>query len=261
MIKISPAEFGRVAALFERDGPNSNVAFAVLEGRNPGRVYADDGSLSGAAPRWSMVVAQYGDWAFYGGPLDHETFTSALAQVRRTQALLLTWPLAWEGRVTRPEPSQMIERLEFLDIGSDVGRSGSVPAPLPEGCTIRRMDEVWVARCLWYDEVLGACGTVSNFLQHGLGYCLMDGDAILAEAYALFRGAGRFEIGAVTAKEHRRHGNAHALCSHLCAVCLAQGTAPYWSCHRENSASAATARRLGFRTERPYWLLVYPQVA
>jgi hypothetical protein len=32
MIEVPQADLGRVATLFERDGPNSTVAHAVLEG-------------------------------------------------------------------------------------------------------------------------------------------------------------------------------------------------------------------------------------
>ena len=256
MIEIPRADYGRVTALFAQEGPNSTMAFAVLEGRTAGRVFADDP----VSPTWSVVVASYYGVTVYGGPLEQEVLTSALAEVRQTQGLMLVGPPTWEGRLTPPEPAQRIERLEFLDYPSAAGHAGRVNQTLPEGCTLRRIDALLLARCLWQDEMLAAFGTSSNFLQHGLGFCLMRGEEILAEAYAVFLGAGRFEIGAVTAEAHRGQGYATMVCRHLCAECLARGAVPYWSCDRDNLASAATARRLGFQTERPYALLLYPQV-
>jgi RimJ/RimL family protein N-acetyltransferase len=104
-------------------------------------------------------------------------------------------------------------------------------------------------------------GTVERFLEGGLGYCLLREEEILSEAYAVFRGAGRFELSVFTPEPHRGKGYAYLTCEHLATTLEAQGIPTYWSCHRTNVASVATARRLGYQVERPYRFVVYQPVA
>ena len=46
-------------------------------------------------------------------------------------------------------------------------------------------------------------------------------------------------------------------CAHLIRDCEARGYQTYWNCARQNLASAAVARKLGYRTEKEYRLLAW----
>lgn len=105
------------------------------------------------------------------------------------------------------------------------------------------------ARCLWHDDMVTASGTAENFLRQGIGLCLMAGDEICSEAYAVCRGAGSFEIGIVTAEAHRGRGYAFLVRQHLMRLCEASGQLTRWSCFADNTASAHLSRKLGFQTE------------
>ena len=86
----------------------------------------------------------------------------------------------------------------------------------------------------------------------------MADDEICSEAYAVFRGAGKFEIGAITHEKYRGRNYAYITCKHLIGICEDRGYPTYWSCHQDNAASVATARKLGYRTQRVYKFLHYP---
>jgi hypothetical protein len=70
---------------------------------------------------------------------------------------------------------------------------------------------------------------------------------------------GIAEIGVVTPVRHRRQGHGALTCEHLARSCEALGFLTSWTCDEDNAGSVATARRLGFKTERPYELLTYKE--
>jgi RimJ/RimL family protein N-acetyltransferase len=252
VIELPPKRFGDVGHLFPVDYPNSTMLFSVLEGHLPGAVYAE----RLADPSWAIVMRNP-DFTFAGGVIDQSTLNDAISELSARERLVLVWAPQRLPNLHPPPGSQsVIERLEFFDREPPPRGAGS-ESELPEGTELRQIDAALLERCLWHDMMLRAFGTVRQFVEHGLGFCLMRGDEILSEAYGVFLGAGRFEIGAITAESHRGKGYAVVTCRHLAETIEAQGYATYWSCHRTNVASAATARRLGYRVERPYQLYVY----
>jgi RimJ/RimL family protein N-acetyltransferase len=123
------------------------------------------------------------------------------------------------------------------------------------------MDEAVLGRCLWRDLMTSAYGTQERFLQHGIGLCLMAGHEICSEAYAVFFGGGRVEIGVITHEAYRQRGYATVACQHLIKHCETQGYPTYWSCEQDNVASAATARKLGYQVQKEYQWLYYARDA
>jgi hypothetical protein len=123
------------------------------------------------------------------------------------------------------------------------------------------MDAALLNDCQWRDLMTQAYGTMERFLQHGFGVCLLSEGEIRCEAYAVFRGGGRFEIGAITREQFRQRGCAYVTCQHLIELCNDQGYPTYWSCEQDNVPSAALARKLGYRVQRAYQWLYYAPAA
>ena len=96
-------------------------------------------------------------------------------------------------------------------------QAASRRTPTP-GHQLQLVNGALFARCLWHDEIVMAFGTAENFLRHGIGLCLTAGEETCSEAYAVWRGAGRFEIGIVTA-EATAAGYAFMACQHLIRLC------------------------------------------
>lgn len=200
-------------------------------------------------PAQCLLVTSFLNFTFLGrspGAAPRpEWLAEAISTLRSTQDLYLNWPAHPTAQGGPPIlPGKVQGGLEFRD------RRPAPIVPLPAGHQLQLVDGALFARCMWRDAIVTAFGTAENFLCHGIGLCLMEGDEICSEAYAVWRGAGRFEIGIVTAAARRGRGYAFMACQHLMRLCEAAGQPTCWSCFADNTASAHLARKLGYRTER-----------
>jgi hypothetical protein len=84
------------------------------------------------------------------------------------------------------------------------------------------------------------------FLASGGGWCVDQAGSIGAIAFAALRLDREIEIGVETLAGHRGKGMAFAACVAMIRSILADGYTPVWACRKENIASLALARRLGF---------------
>jgi GNAT superfamily N-acetyltransferase len=255
MFELPKAHFGYVLPLFDPDQPNSPMLFSTLEGRTPGKAYVDDLDH----PRRCLVTINFYHITFVSDAIDQPWLNEAVGELRQTHDVSLTWSPQLAARLA-PPPSLAAEivRYEFDNYATEQAERLADPVPLPEGVQLRAIDAELFAHCLWRDEMVMACGTPENFLRHGMSLCLMAKDEICSEAYAAFLGAGKFEIGVITHEKYRQRGYAYLTCQHLIKLCAERGYPTYWSCHQANAASVATARKLGYRTQRAYKFLAYP---
>lgn len=253
MWQLAMAQFDSVVPLFDRGMPNSPMIFSTLEGRAPGEVYVD----SANSPTACVVRMDFLNLAFLGGHIEQEWLVSAMTQLCQHRPILLSWPPQLAADLEPPFlPTEVVDRYEFFNCAP-----GQDAVLIPAGYDLRRMDAQLLGSCLWRDLVLQAYGSVERFLQHGLGLCLLSGSEVCCEAYAVFSGGGRFEIGVLTHAEYRGRGCAYLACRRLIELCEARGYATYWSCEQDNAASVATARKLGYRVQRAYrWLYYTPAV-
>jgi GNAT superfamily N-acetyltransferase len=255
MLQLADDHLGRVVPLFDRDMPNSPMIFSTLDGRTPGRAYVDDID----DPTACVVGLDFLNLAFLGGHIEQEWLHKAVARLWEERAILLSWSPQTAKHLEPPFPvTEVVARYEFFD---RLPGQSALPVPVPVGTHLRRVDEALLGRCLWRDLITSAYGTQDRFLQHGMGLCLMSRHEICSEAYAVFFGGGRVEIGAITQEKYRRRGYAHVTCQHLIRLCEARGFATYWSCEQDNVASMATARKLGYQVQRAYQWLYYAQNA
>ncbi len=234
--------------LFNPTMPNHPVLLAMLLGDNPGRAFVDQ--LEN--PAHAVIRTQDG-WAFFSQAAPQAFLEQGLAHLRTISHVILIWP-ATPLPATPPTANHVIQRLEFAAPAD----AGSAPLPIvPAGLSLRAIDKELLARCEWGPPMELACGSMEAFLAHGAGLCLMEGDEIIAEAYAPFRGTSTIELGVVTREDRRGHGYAALVCAHLIPICRQRGLAPYWSCDADNAASVKLAQRLGFGEPRPYTAQIY----
>lgn len=251
MFELPKTHFERVLSLFDVNQPNSTMIFSTLEGRTLGTAYVDEIDN----PTNCLLVTDFQNFTFTHPTVDPAWLHHAVAEVRREQGIYLNWPSPMAAKLQSPaSASRTIGGFEFLDYSSQS------TLYLPENRQLRPMDAELFAHAAWRDLMLMAFGTVENFLRNGIGVCVMAGEEICSEAYAVFLGAGKFEIGIVTHEKYRRQGNAYIACQHLIQLLEERGFPPHWSYFEGNDASAATARKLGFRNQRAYHWIHYPQV-
>jgi RimJ/RimL family protein N-acetyltransferase len=182
-----------------------------------------------------------------------------LRQLRFDQPLDVVWPAGRAVVPHGPKPAEIVARVEFRRRRNRSETHLEKLATAPRGAEVLRIDSRVMRRCLWRDDVLRATGSTSEFLGHGLGFCLEVGKAIVAEAYAVIWSEDRAEIATVTHPEHRGRGHATVLCASLIQACEAVGLKTYWNCDARNEASVRLATRLGYIDPHEYRLLRYPQ--
>jgi RimJ/RimL family protein N-acetyltransferase len=239
--------------LFKDDCPNRAALLAFLEGRGPGIAYADNAEHPTAA----LVSTNLYSFSYVGGTPDTAWLAEAITELRKQRYLVITHA-AWMPDLALPEPDRILPRLEYLHPQKEWQVP---PVSLPERYYFRPLDADLLERCLWGEEMVAAYGNVEDFLANAVGFCLMHGDEICCEAYALLPGDGHYEIGTVTHEAYRGKGYAYATCLHLAEACAERGYETSWSCDVGNEASQATARKLGYATVREYQFYYYSHLA
>ena len=233
MIELPKAQFGRLLPLFNPEPPHATMIYSALEGRTPARAYLD----AGDQPTQCLLVTNFLNFTFVGGAPDPHWLAQAISTLRCEHDLWSTGLHARQRGRRLPRrrfPLMVARRARKLDC-----------RPLPRtptpGHQLQLVNGALFARRLWHDEIVMAFGTAENFLRHGIGLCLTAGEETCSEAYAVWRGAGRFEIGIVTAGSAPRPGMRSWLAS-ISSGCVAAGQPTCWGCFQDNVASAALAQ-------------------
>ena len=99
--------------------------------------------------------------------------------------------------------------------------------------------------------------SLQSVMEKGFGFCLVQEQELLSEAFAADAALGMIEIGTITGEPHRRRGYATICCAQLIRECEARGYRTYWNCSKDNQASAGLARKLGYQTEKEFRYVVW----
>ena len=135
------------------------------------------------------------------------------------------------------------------------------PLPkVPDDCNLQRMDLPLFERSADKSLYLAIYGSAQRALEKGYGVCLTNHHELLCEAFAGPIAQGCVEIGTQTHIDHRRKGYATLTCMHLVLEMERMGYRTYWNCAKDNQASIALARKLGFQNEKEYRLVAWPKI-
>ena len=230
---------------------------AIIEGNCPSRIFVNDVAEPTTAFTWNEF--RYG---YLAGEANDDGFNESLRQ-RLAERLL---PEAKDSHdpslVIYPHPEAWREKIGDL-VGDqplyDLVRSTFRFAParfqghdwrdhVPPGFRLQRVDEALLAQN--GPEIVAAHGilwrSAQDFLEKGLGYCLLDGDEIVSTCFSAFAGGGEREIGVDTHPDYRRRGFATLTASAFVSHCLENGWEPGWECWADNEPSVELAGKLDF---------------
>ncbi len=227
--------------------------FAILNGDAVGHILADDS----VDPEYA-IVQEMGDGAIYmGGSLTAPLLSEIIDLLRRDKDVIIgLWHndplLAWLPSLS---PDYDGTAIDFTN--RPVGEGLRQFLPVPEGCQVRTIDADLFQRLAHPARYVSVFGSAEKAITKGLGYCLMRDDTILCEAFAGPFANGMIEIGVATPEPYRRRGYATVTCAHLIRACENRGTRTFWNTAKQNMASKALARKLGYRTERAFRVLAW----
>lgn len=265
MQEIQRGEYPAVMPLFANIPHQRPVVFSVLEGRQPGRVFADEAHCPSAA----VILA---DYSYIGGQtappgLVNEVAGLLLTEVfQRTEHVLLyalseVWMTALRTHFAFLQP-QVFDRTRFV---FDPGRYRELHAGwrdrIPAGFSLRRIDAETVGLL---DGIAYLWGSTDNFLRGGFGFAAFrqhEGrEDFASSAHAVFVGGGYAEIGIGTREEFQRRGLATAVGCAFIDHCLENGLYPEWTC-MFNEASEKLAYRIGYtaRQDVPFIYVHSPE--
>ena len=247
-----PATSPILKDLFDSLLPNSPALWAVLKGNNTGRALVDHPQVpSQSAVRTNATLT-------YFSTKTQQTFLNqAIAYFRRLGEVRLVWPHESSIHPPEIESATIAKRFEFSETDPDT--LSRLRSQLPASFSMRAIDAQLLQRCEWRDDMVFYTGSTENFLAHGIGLCMMQGDEILVEAYAADFGKSLAEIGAITHESYRGRGYAPIACAYLVDACQQRAYQAYWSCDADNKASIRAAQKLGFKKTNSYQIYEYTQ--
>jgi len=233
---------------------------SVLAGILPGGIYVDDSGHPTAA----ILIPSNQYHVYVGGEPSAQLLADVidlLYQPSRAQRywLMVYYPSnAWEptiehaleGLARRTSPRQYFRLTE---------QSLSLPSPLPEQITIVPIEQTLVEdasvvnRDLLIDEIHSESPSLEYFFRHHFGYCAIDGRQLIGWCLAEYHYQSRYELGIETIEAYQRQGIASHVASAVISRAFAEGATEIgWHCWASNTASIATALKLGFQKELDY---------
>ncbi len=230
------------------------LPYAVCEGYNPGRIFVDDEQ----DPQTTMIWTPVGYYFLVlgqGQKLDEvanlltETFIPTSKAIGETGFILIAEFDNWKEKT-----SALLNNREVIEIFRRPFKfhkehfNANWREKIPAGFDLKRVDESLAEQ----SHILGSWKSLNNFMLHGIGYALMDGDKLASVCSSVFVSSTRVEIDVHTEEEYRRRGFASITASALIEECLQQGKQPNWECFWENEESTALALKLGFEQLADY---------
>lgn len=115
---------------------------------------------------------------------------------------------------------------------------------------IQRIDKTIAKMGLPYFEI-GAFDSPEDFVQRGIGYCLLDENkALIGIIYSSLVNSHAVEVSIVVQPEHQRRGIATALSCQFLMWCLDRQIEPHWDA--ANPESCYLAEKLGYKALGEY---------
>ena len=264
MLELTPNEFPRALPLLSRF-PQAVLPSAICQGINPGRVFVDDRVNPHTALLWTTV----GYFLLAGDPgaaddlpavrqVLTEVFVPASQAGGESSFILIPSEGSWQAHLPALLPGgEVIEiyRRPFAFDPVKFATRGDWHSRIPSGMRLQALDAALAERA----GVKVSWASLDDFLAHGLGFAVLDGDQIASLCFSVFASREKVEIEVHTHENYRRQGLAAIAASALIEACLQQGIQPNWECFWDNQPSAALAQQLGF-TPLPDYPVYYWEV-
>jgi RimJ/RimL family protein N-acetyltransferase len=261
--KLERSDFEKVRPLV-RQVPLACAVDATLDGTCPGDVWVDDP----VDPTAAVVDTPEGHYVL--GNARDGSFARSLAEfVKATLGpggrgegwwwFYLRCPSEdWAEAMRKVLPvDRTAEKPREFYVCEDVSFDwqGNIPA----GFEFVRVDEQFLAR----DDLVNIdpirrrarsnFGSFEGFLEKGFAFCMLHDNEIVSDCAADNVSARRCEVGAHTLEGYRKRGLGTLTVAATTDWALSNGFDQVgWHCLRYNVASAATARRVGFRKAADY---------
>ncbi|MBN1450076.1 MAG: GNAT family N-acetyltransferase [Anaerolineales bacterium] len=251
ILELDKKSYPKIAAPFLKEVITFPLTLAVIRKRQPGWVFVDDT----VDPASALVVTRFG-FMQLAGPDD---FCSDVFKLFESPKSYLPSYLLWYSPPLRaqevlgqfsPSHVRQRERARFDFRMQTVNNLVKCPV----GFEKRFLDKELVKEAEYLKVDIGSrfWASTDDFLNYGLGACVVKGDVIVSLCYSACVVDGLAEIDVITREEYRGKGFAMIAAQTFIAECLRRGIEPTWDCFVNNTASMRLASRLGFTQTNSY---------
>jgi RimJ/RimL family protein N-acetyltransferase len=247
------------------------VIDGVLAGNSTGVLWADNPDRPRTVLMWDNAYILY-----IVGDADNHTFNRQLGELFTTHIaptagahgidgfkIVYSHP-AWESQMATVFPTMKLSHYPRVVYTLGELALAGWQSHLPAGYAMRPIDQALLS-----DPTLGNLPDLveeielcwpsqERFLSHGFGYCLVGNGEIVCRCTAEYVSADKCGIGIATAEQYRQQGFATLTASAFLEECLRRQLTPYWDAWLNNTASVATAQRVGLRKVQDHWVFVGP---
>lgn len=124
---------------------------------------------------------------------------------------------------------------------------------LPQQYKLKRIDKELAFKVMqerWCDGMVINFKGINDYLENGLGFCILEDDKIVAGASSYIRFNGGIEVEIDTRPDYRKQGLATIVGAYLIHYCLEHNLVPHWDA--ENDYSIRIAEKFGYTIDRIY---------
>lgn len=235
MKQIHPTEYHLFLQRAKAAAGDSVYPRSIAEGRQTGEIYTH---------RDAALFHHYCGFAYLSGNPDRAFLEEISAQffdhpapIRRF--LLITDHADIAAYYARDPAILAEERLYFY-------ADHAPQIAVPEGYTLSEITSDLLPRLEGRIVPAFSWESDAQYLQNGIGYCVLHDDAVAAWAFSAAVTAEFVDIGVETREVFRRKGLAACAAAAVMQAVISQGKTPVWACHAQNIGSAKTAQALGF---------------
>ncbi len=147
------------------------------------------------------------------------------------------------------EEARPIERYSYSSESLSLDHLRSLSGSNPHTSSVQRMDATLVGVQTPFFEI-GAFDSPDDFVERGIGFCMLQGEQIIGVAYSSLVCSSAIEVSIFVDEDHRRQGIATALACQLLLWCVERTIAPHWDA--ANEESCLLAEKVGYTSVGKY---------
>jgi RimJ/RimL family protein N-acetyltransferase len=262
--KLERKNYFKVTPIFKEMG-NQIVIGSVIEGNTCGDIYVDCLEAPAFAVLWDKM-----DAVLIEGVLNEDyikSFVCLILNVFKPDAISRDFPFfnvyypneTWADVLgNKLKDLSPVKELKFYYEYDKLNRDWEssvqndyvlkrIDESILEKKDLKNMDKVidWI-KSFW--------PSTKEFVDKGIGYCLLQDEIIVSWCLSVFVSGEKFELGLETIKDYRGKGCAKVVSSACIEYCMEHYLVPLWNCNEENKPSVRVAEAIGFKKIKEYYV-------
>lgn len=231
----------RLASAFRHNRRVDMSLDCVIEGQM-GQAFVDD------LVRPSAFMLNVAGFHYFAGDASGDGGQEMLAALP-AYALFMPSPPLWVEMAQTMYGERLVSfpRYSFSSAGLSAVHLNNLLQASPWREQVRRLDvELLTAVSCDTDHIcdISAFDSPQDFMERGIGYCLLDGEVMMGVAYSSLVAGRGIEVSLVVLPDYRRQGVATVLAASLVLYCLQHTMGANWDA--ANPVSCHLAQKLGY---------------